>query len=153
MHRFSHDFCVADQGGNDYSRPLVQEPCVRLSPRTAQASHNLNSNFRRTSPRNRSITHPRNPTHNRATLLHAMCRMILLDHLIVDPRQLSLRKLREQIPPSLKRHLDVPVLILALPDKLALKHVSKLGGTSDHAQRAHPYRRSQQDPGEVFSSA
>jgi hypothetical protein len=56
----------------------------------------------------------------------AMCRMILRDHIPVDPRQLSLRQFSKQAPSDLERGIDVPVFIPSLSDELILKHVREL---------------------------
>ena len=53
-----------------------------------------------------------------------MCRMILRDHLSVDPRQLSLRQFGKQIPSDLKRGIDVPVFIPPLPDELTYQNAA-----------------------------
>ena len=50
--------------------------------------------------------------------------MILRDHLIIDPCQLSLRKFGKQIPSDLKRGIEVPVLIPLMPHELAYQNVA-----------------------------
>ena len=47
-----------------------------------------------------------------------MCRMILRDHIPVDPRQLSLRQFGKQVPSDLERGLDVLVFIPPRSDEL-----------------------------------